>query len=83
MNASDNQLVGFYRCMRLIRRFEERVVELVNGTRIAGTPGYSGEGLLAVSTPASSDTLARLKALSTSTWSSSMTRKLRLTGVMK
>ncbi|OGA13950.1 MAG: pyruvate dehydrogenase [Betaproteobacteria bacterium RIFCSPLOWO2_02_FULL_65_20] len=48
MNASDNQLVGFYRCMRLIRRFEERVVELVNRNEIVGTTHeYVGEEAVA------------------------------------
>lgn len=28
MKPSDNQQIGFYRCMRLIRRFDERVVEI-------------------------------------------------------
>lgn len=42
------QLVGFYRTMRLIRRFEERVVELVNRDEIPGvTHEYVGQEAVA------------------------------------
>ncbi len=42
------QLVGFYRTMRTIRRFEQRVVELVNRNEIAGvTHEYVGEEAVA------------------------------------
>jgi pyruvate dehydrogenase E1 component alpha subunit len=48
MNPDEQQLVGFYRAMRLIRRFEERVVELVNRNEIAGTTHeYVGEEAVA------------------------------------
>ncbi|MFQ5828794.1 MAG: thiamine pyrophosphate-dependent dehydrogenase E1 component subunit alpha [Candidatus Methylomirabilia bacterium] len=41
-------LIGFYRTMRLIRRFEERVVELVNRDEIPGvTHEYVGEEAVA------------------------------------
>jgi pyruvate dehydrogenase E1 component alpha subunit len=43
-----DDLVGLYRTMRLIRRFEERVVELVNRNEIAGTTHeYVGEEAVA------------------------------------
>jgi len=35
--ASRDQLIGMYRCMRLIRRFENKVVEMVNANEIPGT----------------------------------------------
>lgn len=42
-------LAGMYRRMRLIRRFEERVIELVNANEIAGvTHEYIGEEAIAV-----------------------------------
>jgi pyruvate dehydrogenase E1 component alpha subunit len=46
--ASNDQLIGFYRTMRLIRRFEQRVVELVNRNEIPGvTHEYVGEEAVA------------------------------------
>ncbi|MBI2156219.1 MAG: thiamine pyrophosphate-dependent dehydrogenase E1 component subunit alpha, partial [Candidatus Rokubacteria bacterium] len=43
-----DQIVGFYRTMRLIRRFEQRVVELVNRDEIPGvTHEYVGEEAVA------------------------------------
>ncbi len=43
-----DQLIGFYRTMRLIRRFEQRVVELVNRNEIPGvTHEYVGEEAVA------------------------------------
>jgi len=48
MALSDSQLVDFYRKMRLIRRFEERVVELVNRDEIPGvTHEYVGQEAVA------------------------------------
>ncbi len=45
---SKDQLIGFYRTMRLIRRFEQRVVELVNRNEIPGTTHeYVGEEAVA------------------------------------
>lgn len=47
-NPTEDPLVGFYRSMRLIRRFEERIVELVNRNEIAGTTHeYVGEEAVA------------------------------------
>ena len=44
MALSKTQLMSFYRTMRLIRRFEERVVELVNRDEIPGvTHEYVGQ----------------------------------------
>jgi len=36
-DVSRDQLVAMYRCMRLIRRFENKVVEMVNANEIPGT----------------------------------------------
>jgi acetoin:2,6-dichlorophenolindophenol oxidoreductase subunit alpha len=48
MEHTKDQLVGFYRTMRLIRRFEQRVVELVNRNEIPGvTHEYVGEEAVA------------------------------------
>ena len=48
MALSKTQLVSFYRTMRLIRRFEERVVELVNRDEIPGvTHEYVGQEAVA------------------------------------
>lgn len=45
---SKDELIGFYRTMRLIRRFEQRVVELVNKNEIPGvTHEYVGEEAVA------------------------------------
>ncbi len=47
-HPSQDQLIDFYRTMRLIRRFEERVVELVNRNEIPGvTHEYVGEEAVA------------------------------------
>lgn len=51
MESSFNNVIcrGAYRRMRLIRRFEERVIELVNANEIAGTTHeYIGEEAIAV-----------------------------------
>jgi pyruvate dehydrogenase E1 component alpha subunit len=46
--ATKDELIGFYRTMRLIRRFEQRVVELVNRDEIGGTTHeYVGEEAVA------------------------------------
>jgi pyruvate dehydrogenase E1 component alpha subunit len=46
---NEELLPGIYRRMRLIRRFEERVIELVNANEIAGvTHEYIGEEAIAV-----------------------------------
>jgi pyruvate dehydrogenase E1 component alpha subunit len=37
MVVDPDRLVGMYRCMRLIRRFENKVVEMVNANEIPGT----------------------------------------------
>jgi len=48
MALSKTQLMSFYRTMRLIRRFEERVVELVNRDEIPGvTHEYVGQEAVA------------------------------------
>lgn len=48
MALDKTQLIGFYRTMRLIRRFEERVVELVNRDEIPGvTHEYVGQEAVA------------------------------------
>lgn len=48
MSLDNEQLIAFYRTMRLIRRFEERVVELVNRDEIPGVAhGYVGEEAVA------------------------------------
>ena len=39
MALKETQLIDLYRKMRLIRRFEERVVELVNRDEIPGEIG--------------------------------------------
>jgi acetoin:2,6-dichlorophenolindophenol oxidoreductase subunit alpha len=42
--VSNDRLIGFYRTMRLIRRFEQRVVKLVIRNEIPGvTHEYVGE----------------------------------------
>jgi TPP-dependent pyruvate/acetoin dehydrogenase alpha subunit len=48
LSLDPKQLVSFYRTMRLIRRFEERVVELVNRDEIPGvTHEYVGQEAVA------------------------------------
>ena len=48
MELDKTQLIGLYRTMRLIRRFEERVVELVNRDEIPGvTHEYVGQEAVA------------------------------------
>jgi pyruvate dehydrogenase E1 component alpha subunit len=47
-DLTKDQLIGFYRTMRLIRRFEQRVVELVNRDEIPGvTHEYVGQEAVA------------------------------------
>jgi len=48
MDATPDQLVEMYRCMRLIRRFENTVVEMVSANEIPGTTHeYVGEEAVA------------------------------------
>src|SRR3972149_3595890 len=48
MAPDKTQLIGLYRTMRLIRRFEERVVELVTRNEIPGVPHeYVGQEAVA------------------------------------
>ena len=49
MDLTPERLAGMYRCMRLIRRFENTVVEMVNANEIPGTTHeYVGEEAVAV-----------------------------------
>src|SRR3989304_5690600 len=49
MDVTPDRLTGMYRTMRLIRRFENTVVEMVNANEIPGTTHeYVGEEAVAV-----------------------------------
>ncbi len=49
MDVTRDQLVEMYRCMRLVRRFENKVVEMVNANEIPGTTHeYVGQEAVAV-----------------------------------